>query len=73
MLHFALGGAIGYAFSDLSTWGSFGISAFLGLLRELIQNLRFDGWRPYWEGSKADAGVDLTFWWIGAAIVSAFT
>jgi hypothetical protein len=69
-LHLALGGAISYAFSDMGGWGSFGFSAFLGLLRELIQNLRFKGWRPRWDGSLADAGIDMLAWTVGAIVGS---
>lgn len=65
-LHFALGGAIAYAFQDIGGWGSFGLSVFLSVMREFFQNLRADGWH----GSKADAAVDVAFWTIGAALGS---
>ncbi len=68
--HTALGGAIAYAFSDLGTIGGAAFSAFLGLVRELLQNLRFRGWRPRWNGSLPDAGVDMLAWTIGAIIGS---
>lgn len=69
-LHLLLGGAIAYAFGDMGTGGAIGFSAFLGVVRELIQNLRFRGWRPYWDGSKLDALIDTAFWTAGAAIGS---
>ena len=66
VLHTALGGAIGYAFSDLTTMGAIAFSTALGVFRELIQNLRRDGWH----GSKADAAVDVAAWVLGAIIGS---
>ncbi len=68
--HTALGGALAYAFSDLGTLGGIAFSAALGLVRELLQNLRFKGWRPRWNGSLSDAGVDMLAWTIGAIIGS---
>lgn len=70
VVHTAIGGAIAYAFADMGTVGAASFSALLGLLRELIQNLRFKGWRPYWDGSLPDAGVDLLAWTVGAIIGS---
>jgi len=68
--HLVLGGAIVYAFSDMGDFGSLSFSTFLGVLRELIQNLRFNGWRPYWDGSIPDAGVDMTAWVLGAILAA---
>lgn len=68
VLHFALGGAIAYAFLDAGGWAAWGLSTGLGIARELIQNLRRRGGRIVWDGSKADAGVDLGAWSLGAAI-----
>ncbi len=65
-LHLLIGGAIAYAFEDMGGWGSWGFSTGLGVLRELLQNLRKDGWH----GSKADAAVDVAFWTLGAIIGS---
>ena len=65
-LHFLIGGAIAYAFEDMGGWGSFAFSAALGIVRELLQNLRKDGLH----GSKADAGIDVAFWTLGAIIGS---
>ncbi len=66
LLHLLIGGAISYAFEDMGGWGAWGFSTFLGILRELLQNLRKDGWH----GSKADAAVDVAFWTLGAIIGS---
>lgn len=66
VLHLILGGSIAYAFSDMGHVGSFVFSSLLGCGRELIQNLRWDGWH----GSRADAGVDTIFWALGAIIGS---
>ena len=65
-LHLLMGGAIAYAFEDMGVLGSFTFSTLLGCARELIQNLRWDGW----DGSRADAAVDTAFWVLGAAIGS---
>lgn len=70
VLHFLLGGALAYGFEDLGGWGSFGFSLGLGIFRELVQNLRFNGWRPRWDGSKADAGWDVLSWMLGAIVGS---
>ena len=65
-LHLLIGGSIAYAFEDFGTWGAWGFSTLLGVVRELVQNLRRDGWH----GSKADAAVDVAFWTVGAVIGS---
>jgi hypothetical protein len=64
--HLLLGLGIAYAFEDMGGWGAFSFSAVLGLVRELLQNLRKDGWH----GSMGDAGIDVAFWTFGAAIGS---
>ena len=66
-LHLLIGGAIAYAFAFDSPWAiGCPVSIGAGLLRELLQNLRKDGWH----GSKADAAVDVAFWTLGAIIGS---
>jgi hypothetical protein len=67
VLHFILGGSIGYAFAfEFPWWVGFTFSSVLGIARELIQNLRKDGWH----GSKGDAAIDALFWIVGAALGS---
>lgn len=69
--HFLIGGGISYAFAFDWPWlVGFPVSVLGGIIRELVQNLRFKGWRPYWDGSKEDAGVDMLAWIVGAAIGS---
>jgi len=70
VLHLVIGGAIAYAFGDLPWWGSAGLSTFLGILRELSQNLRRRKGRWRWDGSKADAAIDVAAWTLGAIIGS---
>jgi hypothetical protein len=66
--HMGLGCALAYAFHDGLPWlGTFGLAASLGILRELLQNLRFAG-GIHWEGSLPDAGVDALFWIAGAGL-----
>lgn len=69
-LHLLIGGAIAYAFEDFGTWGAWGFSTLLGILREVVQNVRIRGRRIVWDGSKADAAVDVAFWTVGAVIGS---
>lgn len=68
--HFLIGGAIAYAFVDFGAWGSWGFSTFLGLLREIVQNVRFRRGRMRWDGSIADAVVDVAVWCLGAVVGS---
>ena len=67
--HLVIGTAIAYAFSDLGGWGAWGFSTLLGIVRELLQNLRFKG-GIHWDGRLDDAGVDVLFWTTGAIIGS---
>ena len=67
--HLLLGLGIAYAFEDMGGWGSWGFSTGLGILRELLQNLRFKG-GIHWDGDPSDAGVDVVFWTLGAVIGS---
>ena len=68
--HFIIGAAIAYAFQDMGGFGTFSFSAVLGLIRELLQNLRRKNGSFYWDGDLGDAGVDMTFWTIGAIVGS---
>ena len=67
-LHAVLGGAIAYAFGDAGGWAAWGLSTVLGVTRELIQNLRRKAGRWVWDGSKADAAVDVGAWSLGAVV-----
>jgi hypothetical protein len=67
--HFIAGGIIAYAFAFDSPWAiGCPLSIGAGLLREIVQNVRFGPFR--WDGSLADAGVDVAFWTVGAVIGS---
>ena len=68
--HFALGGAIAYAFKDAGGWAAWGLSVCLGIVRELIQNLRLRAGRLFWKGSIEDAAVDVLAWTFGASLAS---
>lgn len=68
--HFALGGAIAYAFAAAGGWAAAGLSIALGIARELIQNVRLRAGRIVWDGSLADAAVDVAAWTLGASLAS---
>ena len=69
--HLIIGGAIAYAFAFNSPWAiGFPVSIGSGLLREIVQNVRFRRGRMRWDGSIADAGVDVAVWCLGAVVGS---
>lgn len=68
--HLILGCAIACAFSDFGGWGAWGFSTFLGVLREIVQNVRIRGRRIVWDGSMGDAAVDVFAWTLGASLAS---
>ena len=40
----------------------------MAILREIVQNVRFRRGRMRWDGSIADAGVDVAVWCLGAVV-----